>query len=338
MKKIKLAVTGLALSIFLAGCSAPTETGLRGSDKPYLTINGDKISQKDFYKHYDLFAQAQALNGQLASQVIDILQRDYVIKKDIKDNKIKVDEADYKKALDETIQNIGGEEAFNDYLKFMNTTKETFEENIRSNVDSNAHAKWYSENHKPTDAQLNEAYEQSKAQIDWIDTKHILAKTEEEAKKALEELKAGEDFAKVAEKYSIDETANKEGGNIGKNVVGNLDQAFVDGALKLKPGENSEPVKSMFGYHIINLNDKGVGVEANKEQLTQMVQSQMVEEYISKKITELEVKQFDSNGEEIVEELPEGDQKEMPEDIQEETPEEAPEETPEETPEEKPAN
>lgn len=298
MKKIKLVATGLALTLALSACGSQA-SGLRASDKPYISINGDKVSKKDFYKQYDLYAQVQALNNQLSGQVVNIFERDYIIKKDMKENKIEVKDEEYKKAIDDAVKNLGGEDAFKDYLAYMNTTKEIFEGNIKANVDSNAHSKWFSEKHPVKDEKLKEVYEQSKNNLDWIDTNHILVKTEEEANKVYEELNKGADFKAMSDKYSIDETAKKSGGSIGKIVVSNLDPLYVEGAKSLEKGKYSKPVKSSFGYHIIQLNDKGIGVEANKEQLTKMANSKVLEEYITKKIKELDIKLYDNEGKEI---------------------------------------
>lgn len=298
MKKIKLVATGLALTLALSACGSQA-SGLRASDKPYISINGDKVSKKDFYKQYDLYAQVQALNNQLSGQVVNIFERDYIIKKDMKENKIEVKDEEYKKAIDDAVKNLGGEDAFKDYLAYMNTTKEIFEDNIKANVDSNAHAKWFSEKHPVKDDKLKEIYEQSKNNLDWIDTNHILVKTEEEANKVYEELNKGADFKAMSDKYSIDETAKKSGGAIGKIVVSKLDPLYVEGAKSLEKGKYSKPVKASFGYHIIQLNDKGIGVEANKEQLTKMANSTALEEYISNKIKELDIKFYDNEGKEI---------------------------------------
>lgn len=298
MKKSKLIASGLALTLALSACGSQA-SGLRASDKPHVSINGDKISKKDFYKQYDLYAQVQALNNQLAGQVINIFERDYIIKKDIKDNKIEVKEEEYKKAIDEAINNIGGKDAFKDYLSYMNTTKEVFEQNIKANVDSKAHAKWFNEKNPVKEEKLKEIYEQRKDNLDWIDTNHILVKTEEEANKVYEELNQGAEFKKLSDKYSIDESAKKQGGAIGKTVVSNLDPKYVEGAKSLEKGKYSKPVKSSFGYHIILLNDKAIGIEANKEQLTNIANTSAIEEYISKKIKELDIKLYDNKGNEI---------------------------------------
>ena len=84
-----------------------------------------------------------------------------------------------------------------------------------------------------------------------IHARHILLPTEEEAKKALAQVKGGEDFAKVATELSKDPSGN--GGDLGWFTKDRMVPEFSDAAFKLKEGEISEPVKTQFGWHIIKI-------------------------------------------------------------------------------------
>ena len=70
---------------------------------------------------------------------------------------------------------------------------------------------------------------------------------------ALERIRSGEEFAKVAKELSQDPGSAESGGDLGYFDKGIMDQAFEDAAFALSVGEVSEPVKSSFGYHIIKL-------------------------------------------------------------------------------------
>ena len=86
--------------------------------------------------------------------------------------------------------------------------------------------------------------------------RHILVEDEAQAKAAVERLKKGEDFAKVAAELSKDPGSGKEGGDLGWFTKDRMVPEFAEAAFKLKKGEVSEPVKSQFGWHIIKLEDK----------------------------------------------------------------------------------
>ena len=86
-----------------------------------------------------------------------------------------------------------------------------------------------------------------------IHARHILVPTEEEAKKALERIKAGEDFAKVATEFSKDTSG--DGGDLGWFTKDHMVPEFSEAAFRLKKGEVSEPVHTQFGWHIIKVED-----------------------------------------------------------------------------------
>lgn len=83
-----------------------------------------------------------------------------------------------------------------------------------------------------------------------IHARHILVKTEDEARTLVGKLKGGADFAELAKKNSIGPSA-PQGGDLGYFERGQMVPAFEDAAFALKPGEISEPVKTQFGWHVI---------------------------------------------------------------------------------------
>ncbi|MEN6616949.1 MAG: peptidyl-prolyl cis-trans isomerase [Syntrophorhabdus sp.] len=122
-----------------------------------------------------------------------------------------------------------------------------------------------------------------------INTRHILLKSEEEAKQVKEKLQAGEDFAELAKKYSIDPNAKASGGEVGFHPKGTLLPEYEAAAFKLtKIGQTSPIVKTQFGYHIIRL--EGTKPPAYvpfaevkdfiKQQLVQEKQKEVLDKYI----------------------------------------------------------
>ncbi|NSW77699.1 MAG: peptidylprolyl isomerase [Chthonomonadetes bacterium] len=110
------------------------------------------------------------------------------------------------------------------------------------------------------------------------------AKAEEEAKakaqKVYEELKAGKDFAEAAKEYSDDRSNKDRGGDLGPFARGMMVKEFEDAAFALKPGEISEPVKTVYGWHIIKVEKLGKDIPAvDKARLTQTIVRQKMGEY-----------------------------------------------------------
>ncbi|EQD29450.1 PpiC-type peptidyl-prolyl cis-trans isomerase [mine drainage metagenome] len=85
---------------------------------------------------------------------------------------------------------------------------------------------------------------------DKIRCAHILVEKESVAKQVLDRLNSGEDFAKLAEEYSID-GSRRRGGDLGLFGRGIMVKEFESAAFSLKPGEVSGIVRTQFGYHII---------------------------------------------------------------------------------------
>ena len=76
------------------------------------------------------------------------------------------------------------------------------------------------------------------------------------AEDVLKEVKAGGDFAKLAEKYSDDPGSAKSGGELGWIGRGRTVPEFEKAAFSLDKGQTSDLVKSSFGFHIIRVEDK----------------------------------------------------------------------------------
>lgn len=86
-----------------------------------------------------------------------------------------------------------------------------------------------------------------------------IAKAREQAESALARIKAGEDFAKMAQTLSNDKPSAEKGGDLGWLVKGAQDPVFEAAALQLKKGEVSQPVVTGFGVHLIRVAELAPG-------------------------------------------------------------------------------
>lgn len=116
---------------------------------------------------------------------------------------------------------------------------------------------------------------------------HILVKSEEDAAKAYEKLRKGEDFGKVASELSVDKPTAKSGGDLGSFKRGEMAKELEEVAFKLKKGEPSMPIRMKDGIHIIKVTDvKGTVVNFDQvkgvitQRLTSMKQKEGFEKYI----------------------------------------------------------
>jgi len=89
-----------------------------------------------------------------------------------------------------------------------------------------------------------------------VHARHILLKTEDEAKAVIAELDKGADFVELAKKKSTGPSAGT-GGDLGFFGRGQMVPVFEKTAFELEKGAyTSAPVKSDFGFHVIKLEDR----------------------------------------------------------------------------------
>lgn len=83
--------------------------------------------------------------------------------------------------------------------------------------------------------------------------RHILVADEKTADEVLAQLKAGGDFAALAARYSKDTVSAANGGDLGFATRETFVAPFADALFGMQVGETSGPVKTQFGYHVIQL-------------------------------------------------------------------------------------
>jgi len=144
---------------------------------------------------------------------------------------------------------------------------------------------------QPSDADVAKEYERVKAQQGGdagkqYKARHILVKEEAEAKQVLADLQNGGDFAKIAAEKSTDPGSKDNSGQLDWSVAEGYVQPFGEALRGLKKGERTkEPVKTNFGYHIIELQDVRTmpfpPLEQVKGQIQQTLANKAREDYIS---------------------------------------------------------
>jgi peptidyl-prolyl cis-trans isomerase SurA len=138
-----------------------------------------------------------------------------------------------------------------------------------------------------------------------VNARHVLIKpsiivSEEKAKNTLanfvKDYKAGKgDFAAFAREHSEDPGSKLKGGELGWADPGKYVPAFRDTIAKMKKGEISEPFRSDFGWHIIELHDRrtvDATAEKKREQVTRLIYNRRYNEESSNFLRELRDQAF----------------------------------------------
>ncbi|MGL4767341.1 MAG: peptidylprolyl isomerase [Formosimonas sp.] len=143
--------------------------------------------------------------------------------------------------------------------------------------------------YKPSDDDLKKMYDSEvKKATEELHLRHILLETEAQANEVLSKLKAGDKFEELA-KQSKDTPSAAKGGDLGWNPLARWVPEFAEAAGKLKSGELSAPVKSQFGYHVIQLVEEPRAA-AQKPQIPpfEQVKPQILEAAKAKHLKELQ--------------------------------------------------
>jgi len=116
-----------------------------------------------------------------------------------------------------------------------------------------------------------------------IKARHILVKTEAQANKVIEQLKAGSDFAELAKKTSIDPAAEK-GGKLelmdGRDWLprGSFEKSFEHVLFKISKGQIGGPIKTQFGWHVLKVDDRRDPEPPNYVQVRSMIRNRLEEQ------------------------------------------------------------
>ena len=143
--------------------------------------------------------------------------------------------------------------------------------------------------HPLTDADLKKTYEEVKKQYDpnEIKVRHILVKTEQEAKDNIKSLNAGGDFAAIAKEKSLDQGTAARGGEIPfTNIRRIAIPGFAETAMALNKGSLLPvPFHSALGYHVIQLQDKREvplpSFDALKPQIQNLAAQRQAQQYMA---------------------------------------------------------
>lgn len=118
-----------------------------------------------------------------------------------------------------------------------------FETKVRDNVGEEAAKTLYEDRVKSIPVQQE------------VRARHILVKTEDEAKKLAKDIAGGADFAELAKKHSQD-AGGEGGGDLGYFTRGQMVKSFDEAVFVLEKGKVSAPVQTEFGWHLIKVEDK----------------------------------------------------------------------------------
>lgn len=251
MKKTVLSLTLAASVLALGACSG-------GDNKTIATSKVGDITVADFNKTSKSLAGSKILEQMLTEKVLA--------------DKYKVSDKEIKEAYDATASQFG--DNFAQALAENGLTEQGYKDALRVQLLSEKALK----DKAFKEADIKKHYEQMKTELN---ARHILVADEKTAKEVIAKIKGGAKFADVAKEYSTDTGSAQKGGELGWFSVGAMVEEFNDAAYALPVNTLSEPVKTSYGYHVIEVTDKRdvKGVGSFKDEETN-IRSQMLQKLV----------------------------------------------------------
>lgn len=154
---------------------------------------------------------------------------------------------------------------------------------VRKSLLSQAALQNYLKSNPVTDEEIKAEYEKNVGGDNSMEYKarHILLKTEDEAKKIIQQLDKGAKFEALAKANSTG-PSGPEGGDLGWFAPSQMVTPFSEAVIALENGKyTTEPVETQFGWHVILREDSRAQtippLEAVKEQITPFLQRQKIQ-------------------------------------------------------------
>lgn len=289
MKRINyrkfLAIGLLVAMVFaISGCT-------KGKEGLVAKVDGEGITMEEFESDFEVYKKiyeqrlgegamsevgedGKTLEENLKNEIVQKLIMEKLVAKEATKMDISVTDEEIKEQMSNYTTMMGGQEKFDEFLDNNKISKEFFKENLRKEILFNKHRETFMAETNISEKEAQKYFNANKDDLVVIKASHILVKTEEEGKKILERLNAGEKFDVLAKDLSIDKASAVNGGDLGYFTKGSMISEFEEVAFNLKVGEISDLVKTEVGYHIIYLEDRKDTFETLKDDIMKLLKEQ----------------------------------------------------------------
>ena len=293
-------------ALVLSACAAVTGAG---DPNVAATVNGTDVAVADVQTRLEQ-AKVQpqvaqqleadtdgAFESQLQAQILSQLVLSEILEQWATDLSVEATEDDVAQERKALVEQLGGEEAFEQAVTESGLSPEDVTLQLRQRVLQEKIAAEVSGDVEVTDDEIATFYEENAATQygDRATARHILVKSEKEAEEILAEIEDGGDFAALAEERSTDTGSAPQGGELPEFGRGQMVPQFEEAVFAGQPGDILGPVETEFGFHIIEVLDLKPGQELEeasdeiRAQLEEQKQGELLQERLTQRTTETEV-------------------------------------------------
>jgi foldase protein PrsA len=290
----------LGLAVFAAACG----TSNNSADVPpdSVAVVGDKAITKSEFD--DLVQYAKRSYGtqkrpfpkvgtpeyvQIRDQAIALLVQRAQFEVKAKELGVDVSDKAVDKRIDEYVKERhgGNQKKFEDELKQQGLSDAQARDIIRGNLVQEGIYKKVTSDVKIDDEAIKDYYAKNKTQYGTPETRvvrHVLVKDRAVAKRLYNQLKAGGDWNAIAKKYSQDPASKNQGGKM-TATRGQLVPEFEEVAFSLAKNQVSIPVKTQYGWHIIQaLSKTKKGTTTPFNQVKEAIRQQLAQDKKNKEM------------------------------------------------------
>lgn len=257
-KKIIYGITTVLAISLLTGCGAAK---LKNGEELVAKVDNYKISSDDLYSEMKEKYAVKTLIDNIDHQLLDTTYKTDETETKAIENQIEEIKKTYgsnDQIFEQIIKQVYNVESVDELKSMLSLDYKrdlAIKDYVKEKVVTDEEVTTYYDTKVIGDVKASHILIKSNAKDS--DSEETKTKKENEAKKKAEEiikkLDNGEDFAKLAKKYSDDKGTASKGGNLGYfNMDDDFEENFVSAAAALKKGAYSkEPVKTKYGYEII---------------------------------------------------------------------------------------
>ncbi len=291
-RSLMLAAAALAvLTVVAAGCGdtdeVPTDAVAVVDGTPIAKSTLDELltrTKKTYAAQKRQFPKAGTPEYQsLQTQAVAFLVQRAEYAREADKLGVKVTDAQIQKKVDDVKKQYfgGNQKKFEAGLKAQSYTLAALRDDARAQLVSEGIYKDITGNAKISDAEAQQYYDQNIDRYKVAESRvvrHILVKTKDEAEKIRSEIQNGADFATLAKEKSLDPGSKDQGGKLTVSK-GQTVAPFDKAAFSLDTNQLSGPVKTQYGYHLIQpLTDVKQGRVTPFTEVRAQIKSQLLQQ------------------------------------------------------------
>ena len=299
LRKIVLMGLVALISINMVACNKST----------VAKINDVKISKEEYKKTEDFLYATGTIenkdkNDQVNSDILSFIIDNEVVYQAAQEEGIKVKDFEVNEKFNNIKETIDENPAYKEKLKEAGINEEFLKKQVKKDLIVSKYKENFLKDIKISDKEIKSYYEIHKDEfkIQEVRASQIListldddnkqvSKEEKEklktkAEKLLNKVNNGEEFNKLAKKYSDDKNSGKNGGDLGFFSKEDKNIDFTKEVFKLDKGKNATLIETSYGYHIVKITDKRT-VTKSLEDSKDDIKYRILNEKYSKQIDSL---------------------------------------------------